>query len=196
MIPHFTAAEKAMHYPADRKFYVRLKPYMLFIIGLVLLGSIAIAWIQYLFFGLPPDPSLSFAPVAEATQPSGFPIWINISHWVNFFFLVLIIRSGLSILVDHPKLYWNNGCGPETESIRFTPVKFSTDKTWTAKQDSRYISPVVGLPGYRHTVGIARSWHFLTVSFFILNGIIFIFLLLLYQSMEAFSAHFLSNNSR
>jgi len=178
MIPHFTPAEKAMHYPEDRRFFVRLKPYMMFIIGMVLLGSIIIAWIQYLFFGLPPDPSLSFSPVAVPNQPSGFPMWINVSHWVNFFFLILIIRSGLSILADHPRLYWNNGCGPETEWIRFTPVVFPKDKTWTAKQDSRYISPVAGLPGYRHTVGIARSWHFITVPFFILNGVIFIFLLL------------------
>lgn len=178
MIPHFTAAEKAMHYPADRNFYVRLKPYMLFTIGMVLLGSIAIAWIQYLFFGLPPDPSLSFSPVVAISQPSGFPIWVNISHWVNFFFLVLIIRSGLSILVDHPRLYWNNGCGPETEWIKFTPKKIQKDEVWTAKQDSRYISPVVGLPGYRHTVGTARSWHFITVPFFVLNGVVFIFLLL------------------
>jgi len=177
MIPHFTAAEKAMHYPTDRNFYVRLKPYMLFTIGIVLLGSIAIAWIQYLFFGLPPDPSLSFSPVVAINQPSGFPMWVNISHWVNFFFLVLIIRSGLSILVDHPRLYWNNGCGPETEWIKFTPKKIQKDEGWTAKQDSRYISPVVGLPGYCHTVGTARSWHFITVPFFILNGVVFIFLL-------------------
>ena len=178
MIPHFTPAEKAMHYPEDRRFFVRLKPYMLFIIGMVLLGSIIIAWIQYLFFGLPPDPSLAFSPVALPGQPSGFPMWINVSHWVNFFFLILIIRSGLSILVDHPRLYWNDGCGPDTQWIRFTPKKIPLDKVWTAKQDSRYISPVAGLPGYRHTVGIARSWHFLTIPFFILNGVIFIFLLL------------------
>ena len=147
MIPRFTPAEKAMHYPEDRRFYVRLKPYMLFILGMVLIGSIAIAWIQYLFFGLPPDPSLSFSPVVAATEPSGFPMWINISHWVNFFFLVLIIRSGLSILVDHPRLYWNDGCGPETEWIRFTPKKIPKDRMWTAKEDSSYISPVAGLLG-------------------------------------------------
>ena len=178
MILHFTAAEKTIHYPEDRRFYVKLKPYMFFIMGMVLVGSIAIAWLQYLFFGLPPDPSLSFSAVVAATEPSGFPMWINISHWVNFFFLVLIIRSGLSILVDHPRLYWNDGCGPETEWIRFTPKKIQKDKIWTAKEDSRYISPVAGLPGYRHTVGIARSWHFITVPFFIINGIIFLFLLL------------------
>src|SRR5665213_163620 len=120
MIPRFIPAEKAMHYPADRNFYVRLKPYMLWIIGMVLLGSIAIAWIQYLFFGLPPDASLSFTNVAARGAPSGFPMWINISHWVNFFFLVLIIRSGLSILVDHPRLYWNDGCGPDTQWIRLS----------------------------------------------------------------------------
>ncbi len=177
MIPHFTAAEKEMHYPADRHFFVRLKPYMLFVICLILFGSIAIAWIQYLCFGLPPDPSTSFAPVVLTQQPAGFPVWISISHWVNFFFLILIIRSGLSILVDHPRLYWNNGCGPETEWIRFTPKKISKNKSWTAKQDSRYISPLVGLPGYRHTVGTARSWHFITVPFFILNGVVFTFLL-------------------
>ncbi|HUZ61003.1 MAG TPA: hypothetical protein VMU83_19675, partial [Hanamia sp.] len=150
MIPRFTPAEKAMHYPEDRRFFVNIKPYMLFIIGMILVGSIVIAWIQYLFFGLPPDPSVSFTPVALPGQPSGFPVWINVSHWVNFFFLILIIRSGLSILVDHPRLYWNDGCGPDTQWIRFTPKKIPMDKVWTAKQDSRYISPVVGLPGYRH----------------------------------------------
>ncbi|MDB5276427.1 MAG: molybdopterin-dependent oxidoreductase [Ferruginibacter sp.] len=92
-------------------------------------------------------------------------------------FLVLIIRSGLSILVDHPRLYWNNGCKPGTDWIRFTPLKQPKDKSRTAKEDARYISPVLGLPGYRHTIGIARSWHFITVPFFMLNGVVFIFLL-------------------
>ncbi|MEO6901771.1 MAG: molybdopterin-dependent oxidoreductase [Bacteroidia bacterium] len=178
MFPRFTPAEKAMSFPDDRRFFVSLKPYMLIILGIILIGSITIAWIQYLFFGLPPDPSVSFSQVVSPKEPSGFPMWVNVSHWVNFFFLVLIIRSGLSILVDHPRLYWNDGCAPNTQWIRFTPKKIPKDKLWTAKEDSRYISPLIGLPGYRHTVGIARSWHFITVPFFILNGAIFFFLLL------------------
>ncbi|MEO5907567.1 MAG: hypothetical protein ABIR50_02050 [Ginsengibacter sp.] len=104
-----------MHYPEDRSFFVNIKPYILFIIGIVLIGSIVIAWIRYLFFGLPPDSSVSFSPVALAGQPSGFPMWTSVSHWVNIFFLILIIRSGLSILVDHQRLYWNDGCGPDTQ---------------------------------------------------------------------------------
>ena len=184
MIPNFTPEEKAMQYPDDRRFYLGIKPYMLLIIGMILFGSIIIAWIQNIFFGLPPDPSLAFSPVESASEPSGFPMWINISHWVNFFFLILIIRSGLSILADHPRLYWNHGCDPETNWIKFTPKKVPRDKVWTAKDDSRYISPIAGLPGYRHTVGIARMWHFLTIPFFILNGVIFIFLLLYTNQWE------------
>ncbi len=176
MIPHLNEAEKAVHYPPDRRAFVAVKPYMLVIFGIILSGLIGVAWLQYLFNGLPADPSLAIPPttIHDAT---GFPIWVNLSHWVNFFFLALIIRSGLSILVDHPRLYWNNGCAPETEWVRFTPLKVPKDKMWTAKEDARYISPALGLPGYRHTIGIARVWHFLTVPFFLLNGAIFIFLL-------------------
>jgi len=176
MFAHFTKEEKAVHYPPDRRAFIAVKPYMMVIFGLIILGFIAAAWIQYLLFGLPADPSLSISPT-KASYPTGFPLWLNLSHWVNFFFLVLIIRSGLSILVDHPRLYWNNGCAPGTEWIRFTPVKVPKDKLWTAKEDARYISPIAGLPGYKHTIGMARTWHFLTVPFFVLNGSVFIFLL-------------------
>ncbi|MEO5996601.1 MAG: molybdopterin-dependent oxidoreductase [Chitinophagaceae bacterium] len=173
---HFTEAEKAIHYPADRRSFIALKPYILIIFFVLIIGLPSIAWLQYFFVGLPADTSLSVVPFTKG-YPSGFPIWINLSHWVNFFFLVLIIRSGFSILVDHPRLYWNNSCKPDTAWIRFTPLKTPKDKLWTAKEDARYISPVIGLPGYRHTIGIARVWHFLTVPFFLLNGAIFTILL-------------------
>jgi sulfoxide reductase catalytic subunit YedY len=176
MITHLNEAEKAVHYPVDRRTFIGFKPYMLGIFVAINIGSIGIAWLQYLTVGLPDDPSLSAQSITPA-DPKGFPVWVNISHWVNFFFFVLIIRSGLSILVDHPRLYWNDGCTPETEWIRFTPVKVPDDKVWTAKEDARYISPVIALPGYRHTIGIARVWHFLTVPFFVLNGAVFILLL-------------------
>src|ERR1700684_671617 len=176
MFIHFTKEEKAIHYPEDRRMVIAIKPYMLIIFGIIIFGLIAAAWLQYLLIGLPVNPDL--VPYSTTPEyPKGFPMWINLSHWVNFFFLVLIMRSGLSILVDHPRLYWNNGCDPETNWIRFTPLKKPKDKSWTAKEDARYISPVASLPGYRHTIGIARSWHFLTVPFFVLNGVVFIILL-------------------
>ena len=58
-----------------------------------------------------------------------------------------------------------------------TPIHVPTDRVWTAKDDARYISPIVATPGYRHTVGIARSWHFLNVYGFIITGIFFVIML-------------------
>lgn len=176
MFTHFTKEEKAIHYPTDRRMFISIKSYIRVIFAIIILVPTGIAWIQYILIGLPADPGSATLAVTSGS-PSGFPAWLNLSHWINFFFLILIIRSGLSILVDHPRLYWNNGCTPGTDWIRFTPLKEPKDKSWTAKEDARYISPALGLPGYRHTIGIARAWHFLTVPFFILNGVVFIILL-------------------
>ncbi|MEO8416841.1 MAG: cytochrome b/b6 domain-containing protein, partial [Ginsengibacter sp.] len=176
MFTNFDPAEKAIRIPEDRRLFLGIQPKALVIIGLLLLATIGVAWLQFWVFGLPADPSASF-PAENITSPVGFPWWLSLSHWVNFFFLIMVIRSGLSILADHPRLYWNNACAPETEWLRFTPVKVPNDRVYTAKEDGRYLNPVVGLPGYRHTVGIARAWHFITVPFFLLNGIVFTLLL-------------------
>ena len=176
MISHLSKEEQAVLYPEDRRLVMVIKPYMWIIFGAVILIPVGAAWFQYLFYGLPADPSSSFQLITSDTA-TGFPSWVRISHWVNFLFLSLIIRSGLSILVDHPRLYFNDGCDPKSEWVRFTPVAIPKDRMWTAKEDARYISPILGLPGYRHSIGLARVWHFLTVPFFIINGIIFILLL-------------------
>lgn len=176
MFTRFTKEEKTIHYPTDRRMFIAIKPYMLIGFAVIIAVPIGAAWLQYLLKGLPVDPPFALSSITPA-NPAGFPWWIIINHWFNFFFIVMIIRSGLSILVDHPRLYWNNGCTPGSDWIRFTPIKEPEDKSWTAKEDARYISPVLGLPGYRHTVGIARAWHFLKVPLFVLNGAVFVILL-------------------
>lgn len=141
-----------------------ITPFVLFIIA---------AYIQWMTVGLPVLPSVSEA----VHKQQGFPAWLRVTHFVNFFFLVLLVRSGLQILMDHPRLYWNVHCTPGTEWFRLTPVKVPHDRVWTAKDDSRYLSPLAGLPGYRHTIGMARHWHFLSVLFWVANGIVYVFLL-------------------
>ena len=51
-------------------------------------------------------------------------------------FLVLLIRSGRQILMEHPRLSWSVHCTPGTEWIRFTPVEVPTDRLYTAKDDA------------------------------------------------------------
>ncbi len=136
-----------------------------------------LAWGQAIFFGLPLIPPIPQFTEVSAGGPHGFPLWVRYAHFFNFLFLMMLIRSGLSILMDHPRLYFNDHCTPGTEWIRFTPLKVPKDRVWTAKDDARYISPVLALPGYRHTIGVARSWHFIDVYGFIITGVIFVTLL-------------------
>src|ERR1700728_4908369 len=103
MFTSFSAAERAVRYPADRRMFIGIKPYMLVILFALLLATVGVAWLQYLLVGLPSDPSSGIVGTTAA-DPKGFPPWLCLSHWVNFFFLILIIRSGLSILADHPRL--------------------------------------------------------------------------------------------
>ncbi|MSR32866.1 MAG: hypothetical protein EXR99_15335 [Gemmataceae bacterium] len=156
---------------------VKIKPLWLFLITLAAIGPVAVAWGQYFTLGLPQITESPQTIPAIVNDPIGFPIWIRLTHFVNFFLMVLLVRSGLSILMDHPRLYLNDHCTPGSAWLRFTPIDVPKDRIWTAKDDSRYLSPIIGLPGYRHTVGIARYWHFLSAFFWVINGLIFIALL-------------------
>jgi len=173
----FDAAHKAVHYPLDRRFRIWMKPSFIVIAICLALIPLALAWGQAAIFGLPYLPPAPEFHAATFDGIHGFPWWLRWAHFFNFVFLMMLVRSGLSILMDHPRLYFNNDCTPGSEWIRFTPLRVPTDRIWTAKDDARYISPMLGLPGYRHTVGVARSWHFIDVYGFMITGLIFISLL-------------------
>jgi hypothetical protein len=50
-------------------------------------------------------------PAADQSGTSSnaawFPRMAAVDPFCEFFFLLLLVRSGLSILMDHPRLYWN-----------------------------------------------------------------------------------------
>jgi sulfoxide reductase catalytic subunit YedY len=171
----FDDAHRAVHAPADRRFRIWIRPRILAGAGLALAVLLAAAWIEALVWGEP-----RLAPIAAnagADPIHGFPGWLRACHFLNFLFMTLLLRSGLSILMDHPRLYFNDGCAPGTEWMRLTPIAVPRDRLWTAKDDARYLTPLVGTPGYRHTVGIARVWHFISVHGFLLTGVAFFALL-------------------
>lgn len=152
--------------------YIERKTLCWFIAPVVIV--IAAAYLQWAVFGLPAVPVAHRVP--EST-PHGFPGWLRLTHYVNLLFIILLVRSGLQILADHPRLYWNLHCTPGSEWARFTSAIVPTDRVWTAKDDSRHLTPWIGLPGYRHTIGMARHWHFLSALFWIVNGAVFVSLL-------------------
>jgi len=103
----------------------------------------------------------------------GIPVWVRITHWTNFFLMVIVIRAGWQILADHPRLYLKLDCTPDSEWLRFRGPIPKT-RVWTAKDDAITLSPLFGMPGGRHTIGVARHWHFIFDILFVINGIVFI----------------------
>jgi methionine sulfoxide reductase catalytic subunit len=173
----FDTAHRAVHYPNDRRFRVWIRPSILIGIAIAAVSAVLAAWIEVALAGLPHIPPVPQVYPSNFAGPHGFPLWVRYCHFFNFLFVMLLIRSGLSILMDHPRLYFNDHCTPGSEWIRFTPLSVPRDRIWTAKDDARYISPVAGTPGYRHTIGIARVWHFINVHGFLITGIVFVFML-------------------
>jgi len=173
----FDARHRSVHYPRDRRFHIWVRPSILIGIAVAALAMVLAAWIELVLAGLPHIPPVPQVYPNNFAGPHGFPLWVRYCHFFNFFFLMMLIRSGLSILVDHPRLYFNDDCTPGSEWIRFTPLNVPRDQIWTAKDDARYISPLMGTPGYRHTIGIARVWHFINVHGFIITGILFVIML-------------------
>ncbi len=173
----FDAAHKAVHYPPDRRFRIWIRPSILIGAASAILALVVAAWVEVAVIGMPSIPPVPQIYPNDFAGPHGFPLWVRYCHFFNFLFVMLLIRSGLSILMDHPRLYFNDHCTPGSEWVRFTPLEVPRDRIWTAKDDARYISPLVGTPGYRHTIGVARIWHFITVHGFIVTGIFFIAML-------------------
>src|ERR1039457_6791675 len=173
----FDAAHAAVHYPPDRRIRIWIRPSILITAALVVLLPVLSAWLEVLLVWLPHIPPVPQVYPNNFAGPQGFPLWVRYCHFFNFLFVTMLIRSGLSILVDHPRLYFNNHCTPGSEWIRLTPITVPKDRVWTAKDDARYVSPLVATPGYRHTIGLARCWHFLNVYGFIITGFFFVIML-------------------
>ena len=107
---------------------------------------------------------------------SGFPLWLRAQHFLNSFFMLFIIRAGIQILADHPRLYFRRDCTPGTAWFRFQR-DVPQDRLWTSKDDSVTIPDWLGIPGIRHSVGLARWWHFTFDLLWVINGLIFYVLL-------------------
>ncbi len=107
----------------------------------------------------------------------GFPLWLRINHFINLFCIFVLMRSGVQILSDHPKLYWNDDTTPGSEWIKFGKKVMPQDRLWTSMDEAEHINSIVALPGGHHNLGAGRNWHFLIVPLWILNGLSYVTLL-------------------
>lgn len=72
----------------------------------------------------------AYAPPEAA--PVGFPAWLNWMHYLNFFFLVLIVRTGLQVRRQQtPPAYWASRRGGKKISLTVW-LHTSVDLLWLA----------------------------------------------------------------
>lgn len=65
-----------------------------------------------------------------AFAPVGFPVWLNWMHYLNFFFMVLVVRSGLQVRrQQNPPAYWAPRRGGKKISISLW-LHTSLDLLW------------------------------------------------------------------
>ena len=102
------------------------------------------------------------------------PLIIVILHIVNLFCLILLIRSGLQILYDHPKLYWTDHTTDDNHWLRFGKKIMPKDKLWTARDEAETPPGVIALPGGEHNLGSGRHWHFTVAVIWLTTGIIYL----------------------
>ena len=91
--------------------------------------------------------------------------------------MMFIIRSGIQILCDHPRLYFSRNATPGKDEWLRVAKPVPHDPLWTAKDDSVGLPGQLGLPGIRHSIGLARWWHLGVDVLWLLNGAVFYVLL-------------------
>jgi DMSO/TMAO reductase YedYZ molybdopterin-dependent catalytic subunit/thiosulfate reductase cytochrome b subunit len=167
-----------------RRWYSTLWLIPIGVAGLLVLVALAqqlrhYGWMQS-FIDTYPGTSTTFAPAVT----TGVPAWTRLQHLFNIVFMMFLMRAGVQILADHPRLYLNSGCRPGTAWFRMRdpipPDRMDQDDAahiWTAKDDSVALPRWLGLPGIRHSIGLARWWHFSFDLLWLLNGLVFYVLL-------------------
>ncbi|HET8601424.1 MAG TPA: molybdopterin-dependent oxidoreductase [Segeticoccus sp.] len=105
----------------------------------------------------------------------GFPLWVIVTHFLNIFLMLLLARSGLEVLSAFPKLYRTDDCPPGHEWLRLTGTVFTADsrRRWSSLQEEDAWPSLVALPGHKN-LGLGRHWHFMSVQFWILNGLVYL----------------------
>ncbi|MGH9229453.1 MAG: molybdopterin-dependent oxidoreductase [Acidimicrobiales bacterium] len=106
----------------------------------------------------------------------GFPLGVRLTHAFDIVFLTLLVRSGIEILGGHPMLYFNDGCRPGSEWIRFTNKRMHRHRRWTAEDEKQAYTPWLALPG-RDNLGLGRFWHFASAIGWLLTGMAYVLVL-------------------
>lgn len=115
-------------------------------------------------------------PFAPTLADLGFPLWLRTAHWINVLFIGLLMRSGIQILSSYPRLYWGNHSVPGREWLKLTHKNIPSDRHWITLEQETEAPSWLAQPGGKH-LGLGRHWHFASIMFWVLNGVVYVILL-------------------
>lgn len=101
------------------------------------------------------------------------PLVIVITHFINMFCILILIRSGLHILADHPFLYWTDHTRRDNYWLKFGKKEMPENKLWTAHDEAEPIGHYALPGGAHHEFGLARNWHLTAAIIWILSGAVY-----------------------
>ena len=135
--------------------------------------------------------------------PVGFPAWLGWQHFLNAFLMIFIIRSGVTILADHPRLYLTRHSTPGKDWFRMQkPVP--SDPLYTAKNDSLALITGLGMSPALSTrfrrissifgIQVARSFHFAVLCWFVVFIIVHVTLVFTTGALRNLNHMYASRN--
>lgn len=108
-------------------------------------------------------------------ETESLPTLIIIAHLVNLFVLIILIRSGIQILYDHPKLYFTDDTEDDNWWLRFGKKLMPKDKLWTSLDEAEDPPKLsMALPGGNHNLGSGRHWHYTAAIVWVTTGLIYL----------------------
>lgn len=101
------------------------------------------------------------------------PLLIVVTHFINMIVILLLIRSGLHILADHPFLYWTDHTRRDNYWLKFGKLKIPKGHVYQAHDEAEKIGHWALPGGEHHDFGNARNWHFTAATIWILTGAVY-----------------------
>ncbi|MEO6761817.1 MAG: molybdopterin-dependent oxidoreductase [Candidatus Saccharimonadales bacterium] len=101
------------------------------------------------------------------------PMLIVITHFINLIVILLLIRSGLHILADHPFLYWTDHTRRDNYWLKFGKKEIPNDQIYQAHDEAEKIGHWALPGGEHHDFGNARNWHFTAAIIWIATGAVY-----------------------
>jgi DMSO/TMAO reductase YedYZ molybdopterin-dependent catalytic subunit len=101
------------------------------------------------------------------------PLVIVITHFINLIVLLMLIRSGLHILADHPFLYWTDHTRRDNYWLKFGKKEIPEGHVFQAHDEAEKVGHWALPGGEHHDFGNARNWHFTAAIIWILTGAVY-----------------------